>query len=200
MDRKGLEAALARGVEILGEFLPLDAWLVFPVLYSACVWAVRRVFDGRERVLARTVWLDPGFVRTKPDAFVLAFFSGEPALARAYAAEIAGGDLAALRAAFPALYAVYGLGDAFLRALFKAEIEAGDPRAVEAAFEARTARAVDAIRPAEADPRFWKALARVGREAASLGLHLLRDEEVQDMIVALVKGPDEPDPVPAPEP
>ncbi len=200
MDRKGLEAALARGVEILGEFLPLDAWLVFPVLYSACVWAVRRVFDVRERVLARPVWLDPGFVRTKPDAFVLAFFSGEAALARAYAAEIARGDLSALRAAFPALYAVYGLGDAFLRALFKAEIEAGDPRAVEAAFEARTARAVDAIRPAAADPRFWKALGRVGREAASLGLHLLRDEEVQDMIVALVKGPDEPDPVPAPEP
>jgi hypothetical protein len=43
--------------------------------------------------------------------------------------------------------------------------------------------------PAEADPSFWRGLERVGREAVSLGLHLLKDEEVQDMIIALIKGP-----------
>jgi hypothetical protein len=200
MDRKELEDALARGVEILGEFLPLDTWLVFPVLYSACVWAVRRVFDCRERVLAWQVWLDPGFVRTKPDEFVIAFFSGSEAIRREYAGEIARRDLAALRSAFPALYAVFGLEDAFLMALFKAEIDAGDHRAVAAAFSSRTAKAMDAIRPAAADPGFWRALGRVGREAASLGLHLLRDEEVQDMIVALVKRPDDPDTAVLPDP
>lgn len=200
MDRKGLEAALARGVEILGAFLPLDTWLVFPVLYSACVWAVRRVFDCRERVLAWQVWLDPGFVRTKPDEFVLAFFSGNEAIGREYAGEIARRDLPALRAAFTALYAVFGLEDAFLKALFKPEIDAGDPRAVAAAFASRTAKAVEAIRPAAADPGFWRALDRAGREAASLGLHLLRDEDVQDMIVALVKEPDDPATAVLPDP
>jgi len=189
MDKKGVEAALARGVEILDRFLPLKSWLLFPVLYAACVWAVRRIFDYRDRIMAWQVWLDPDFVRTKPDAFVLAFFSGNEALGRAYADEIARGDLRALRAAFPALYSVIGLGDAFLEALFKVELVAGDYRAIVVEFAARTARARDAIRPAASDPAFWAALEAIGREAASLGLHLLKDEEVQDMIVALVKGP-----------
>jgi len=189
MSKKSVEAALARGVEILKAFLPLKSWLVFPVLYSACVWAVRRVFDFRERILAWQVWLDPDFVRAKPDEFVLAFFCGHEALGREYADEIARGDMRVLRAAFPALYPVLGLEDAFLKALFKAEIDASDYRAIVVAFASRTAKAVEDIRPAAADPEFWKALYFAAAEAASLGLHLLKDEEVQNMIVALVKKP-----------
>jgi len=189
MAKKDVEAALARGVDILDKFLPLKSWLIFPVLYSACVWAVRRVFDYRERILAWQVWLDPDFVRTKPDGFILDFFARNDALHLAYADEIARGDLRVLRAAFPALYPVLGLEDAFLKALFKAEIDAADYRAIVVEFAARTARARDGIRPAAADPDFWKALQLIGMEAASLGLHLLKDEEVQDLIVGLIKGP-----------
>ena len=189
MSKKDVEAALARGVDILDKFLPLKSWLIFPVLYSACVWAVRRVFDYRERILAWQVWLDPDFVRTKPDGFILGFFARNDALNLAYADEIARGDLRVLRAAFPALYPVFGLEDAFLKALFKAEIEAASYRAIVVEFAARTARARDGIRPAAADPDFWKALQLIGMEAASLGLHLLRDEAIQDMIVGLIKGP-----------
>jgi hypothetical protein len=189
MSKKGIEAALARGVEILDKFLPFKSWLLFPVLYSACVWAVRRVFDYRERILAWQVWLDPEFVRTKPDDFILAFFRGHEALAGEYAGEIARGDLRVLRAAFPALYPVFGLEDAFLLALFKAEIDAAGYRTIVVEFAARTSRAKDDIEPAASDPEFWKALLTIGVEAASLGLHLLADEEVQDMIVGLIKGP-----------
>jgi len=189
MSRKSVEAALARGVELLDRFLPLTSWLYFPILYAAAVWAVRRVFDYRERILGWQVWLDPGFVRTKPDGFVLDFFKGDERLAREFAGEIARNDLRTLRAAFPALYSVVGLGDAFLKALFKPELEAGDLRTVVVEFAARTARAREAIQPAAADPSFWDGLECVGREAASLGLHLLADEEVQDLIVALIKGP-----------
>jgi hypothetical protein len=189
MNKKDIEAALARGVEILDAFLPLKSWLVFPVLYSACVWAVRRVFDYRERILAWQVWLDPDFVRTKPDDFVLDFFRGNDALRREYSGEIARGDLRVLRAAFPALYPVFGLEDAFLKALFKAEIDAADYRAIVVEFAARTAKARDDIRPAADDPEFWKALFLIAAEAAGLGLHLLKDEEVQDMIIGLIKGP-----------
>lgn len=189
MSRKDVEAALARGAEILDRFFPLKSWLVFPVLYSACVWAVRRVFDYRERILAWQVWLDPDFVRTKPDGFILDFFASNAALARAYAEEIARDDLRALRTAFPALYPVFGLEDAFLKALFRTEIAASDFRTIVVEFAARTAKARDGIRPAADDPDFWRALQAIGREAASLGLHLLRDEEVQDMIVGLIKGP-----------
>jgi hypothetical protein len=189
MSKKGIEAALARGVELLDKFLPLKSWLYFPILYAASVWAVRRVFDYRDRILAWQVWLDPEFVRTKPDGFVLDFFAGDEGLGREYAGEIARGDLRTLRAAFPALYSVIGLEDAFLKALFKAELDAADYRAVVVEFAARTARARDAIGPAAADPSFWEGLERVGREAASLGLHLLKDAEVQDLIAALIKGP-----------
>ncbi len=189
MSKKGVEAALGRGVELLNEFLPLKSWLFFPILYSACVWAVRRVFDYPERILAWQVWLDPEFVRTKPDEFVLHFFTSTEALGREYAAEIDRLDFRVLRAAFPALYPSLGLEDAFLKALFKAEIESADYRTVVVEFASRTAKARDDIRPAAADPEFWKALELIGMEAASLGLHLLKDEEVQDMIVALVKKP-----------
>ena len=187
--KKDLEAALARGVDILDGFLPLKSWLVFPVLYSACVWAVRRVFDYRERILAWQVWLDPEFVRTKPDGFVLDFFTGNAALRHAYSDEIARSDLRVLRAAFPALYTVVGLEDAFLKALFKPELDRADYRTIVVEFAARTAKAREGLAPAAADPDFWRALVAVGVEAASLGLHLLSDEAVQDLIVRLVKGP-----------
>lgn len=189
MNNKGIEAALARGVDLLDRFLPLKSWLYFPVLYAACVWAVRRVFDYRERILAWQAWLDPEFVRAKPDEFVLDFFRGRGPLAREYAAELARGDLRALRTAFAALYPVIGLEDAFLKALFKPELDAADFRAVVVEFAARTAKAREDIKPAAADPTFWPALESVGRAAASLGLHLLADEEVQDLIVGLIKGP-----------
>jgi hypothetical protein len=189
MSKKGVEAVLARGVEVLNEFLPLKSWLFFPILYSACVWAVRRVFDYHERILAWQVWLDPEFVRTKPDGFILDFFSKNGVLSVEYADEIARGDLRVLRTAFPALYCVIGLEDAFLKAVFKPEIEAADYRAIVVEFAARTAKAKDDIRPAAADPDFWKAIELIGMEAASLGLHLLKDEEVQNMIVSLIKAP-----------
>jgi hypothetical protein len=189
MSKKSVEAALARGVELLDKVLPLKSWLYFPLLYAASVWAVRRVFDYRDRILAWQVWLDPEYVRTKPDGFVLDFFAGNEGLGREYDEEIARGDLRTLRAAFPALYSVIGLEDAFLKGLFKAELDAADYRAVVVEFAARTARARDAIGPAAADPSFWEGLERVGREAASLGLHLLKDAEVQDLILSLIKGP-----------
>ena len=128
MSKKDIENALDRGVEILDEFLPLQTTLYFPILYSACVWAVRRVFDYRERILAWQVWLDPEAVLTKPDEFILHFFSTDEALRKVYAAELAARDMKVLRAAFPALYPVRGLEDAFLKALFKKELAAGDFR------------------------------------------------------------------------
>jgi hypothetical protein len=189
VSRKDVEAVLARGVELLNELLPLKSWLYFPILYSVCVWAVRRVFDYRERILGWEVWLDPEFIRTKPDGFILDFFRGAPALLREYDAEVTAGDMRVLRAAFPALYSVVGLDDAFLKALFKPELERGDFRAIVVEFAARTARAREEIEPAATDPAFWRALETIGRNAASLGLHLLKDEEIQELIVALIKGP-----------
>ena len=187
MSKKDVESALARGVEILNEFLPVQTTLYFPILYSACVWAVRRVFDYRERIFSWQVWLDPEAVLTKPDEFILHFFATHGALSRAYADEIAGRDLRALRVVFPALYPVCGLEDAFLKALFKKELDAGDYRRIAAEFAARAAKARDDIRPAAADARFWAALENLGAELAALGIHLLSDEDVEKAVIKAVK-------------
>jgi hypothetical protein len=187
MSKKDIESALARGVEILNEFLPLKSTLYFPILYSACVWAVRRIFDYRERIFSWQVWLDPEEVRTKPDEFILHFFSNHADLSRAYADEIAGRDMKTLRAAFPGLYAVCGLEDAFLKGLFRKELEARDFRKIAAEFESRSAKALEDIQPAAASPGFWSALETLGAELAALGIHLLKDEEVEKAIIAVIK-------------
>ena len=187
MSKKDIESALARGVEILNEFLPLKTALYFPILYSACVWAARRVFDYRERILSWQVWLDPEEVRTKPGEFILHFFATQAALKTVYAGEIAGRDMKALRAAFPALYLVCGLEDAFLKALFKKELDSGGFRKIAAEFGTRASKARKDIRPVEMSTPFWTALENLGAELAALGIHLLKDEEVEKAIIGVIK-------------
>jgi hypothetical protein len=174
MSTEDLEKALARGLDILKEFLPVGTSLYFPLLYSACVWAWQ-------------IWMDPETVKTKPDEFVLGFFASHGALQRAYEKEIGARDLVRLREAFPALYPVCGLEDSFLKALFKPELESGDFRKIVAQFKERAAAARDDILAAGAEPGFWRGLERFGMEAASLGIHLLGDEAVQDLIISLLK-------------
>jgi len=187
MNKTDVEKALARVVTLLNEFLPAKSYLLFPLLYSASVWAIRRIFDYRERILAWQVWLDPDFVKTKPDGFIFHFFETNEALARAYAEEIGRHDMKMLRAAFPGLYAVCGLLDPFLKALFKAELDSGDYRKIAGEFETRSARARDDIRPPQSAAGFWEALETFGREVASLGIHLLADDDVQNMIASVIK-------------
>lgn len=187
MSRKDIEQALVRGVEALAAFLPSAPFLLFPVLSSVCVWAVRRVFNYRDHILTWRVWLDPETVRTKPDDFILHFFTKDPVLNRVYAGEITAGDLKSLRAAFPALYPLLGLEDAFLRALFRPELAAGDLRKIAAEFETRAAAAVEGLKPAEDDPAFWRFLETFGMELASLGIHLLKDRTLQDLILAAIR-------------
>lgn len=187
MSRKDIEQALVRGVEALAAFLPSAPSLLFPVLSSVCVWAVRRVFNYRDHILTWKVWLDPETIRTKPDDFIRHFFAKDPVLAGVYAAELEAGDIKGLRAAFPALYPVLGLEDAFLRALFRPELAAGDLRKIAAEFEARAAAAAEMIKPAEDDPAFWRFLEAFGMELASLGLHLLKDGTVEDLILAAIE-------------
>jgi len=187
MSRNDIEQALVRGVEALAAFLPSAPFLLFPVLSSVCVWAVRRVFNYRDHILTWRVWLDPESVRTKPDDFILHFFRNDRVLAEVYADEVASGDINGLRAAFPALYPILGLEDAFLQALFRPELEAGDVRRIVAEFKPRAAAAVEEMGPAASDPAFWSFLEAFGMELASLGLHLLKDGTVEALILAAIE-------------
>ena len=187
MDKKRAEHVLDNGVKILADIMPLKTYLYFPLLYSICVWAVRRIFDLRERVFAWQVWLDPGMIETKPEAFVLNFFQGHIGVREAYAAELAAGDMTALNTAFKALYPVCGLEDAFLLALFKEELEADDYRKIAAEFEERARLAIEDVKPASEVPEFWKGLQGFGMDMARIGIHVMSDAQVRKLILDRIR-------------
>ena len=187
MDKKRAEHVLDNGVKILADIMPLKTYLYFPLLYSICVWAVRRIFDLRERVFAWQVWLDPGMIETKPESFVLNFFQGHLGIREAYAAELAAMDMTALNTAFKALYPVCGLEDAFLLALFKEELEADEYRKIAAEFEGRARLAIDDIKPASEVPEFWRGLQGVGMDMARIGIHVMSDAQVRKLILERIR-------------
>jgi hypothetical protein len=187
MDKKRAEHVLDNGVKVLAEFLPLKTYLYFPVLYSICVWAVRRIFDLKERVLAWQVWLEPGMVESKPDAFILNFFERTEGVREAFADEVRAKDFAALRKAFAGLYPVCGLEDAFLLALFQEDLEAGDFRKIADEFGERAARAIEDIKPAGSGPEFWRGMQSVGMDIARLGIHVMSDAQVRKLILDRIR-------------
>jgi hypothetical protein len=182
MDKKRAEHVLDSGVKILADVMPLHTYIYFPLLYSICVWAARRIFDLRERVFAWQVWIEPGAVETKPEAFVLNFYQGHIGLRGAYAAELEMRDMASLYKDFKSLYPVCGLEDAFLVALFRDELEAEDYRKIAAEFEARARKAVEDVKPASEIPDFWRGLQSMGMDMARLGIHMLSDAQVRKLI------------------
>ena len=187
MDKKRAEHILDNGVKVLAEFLPMKTYLYFPVLYSICVWAVRRIFDLKERVLAWQVWLEPGMVESKPDAFILNFFERTEGVRETFAEEVRVNDMPVLRKAFAGLYPVCGLEDAFLLALFQEDLEAGDFRKIADEFGERTARAIEDIKPAGSGQEFWRGMQSVGMEIASLGIHVMSDVQVRKLILDRIR-------------
>jgi hypothetical protein len=187
MDKKRAEHVLDNGVKVLAEFLPLKTYLYFPVLYSICVWAVRRIFDLKERVLAWQVWLEPGMVESKPDAFILNFFERTDGVRDAFTGEVRAKDMAALRKAFAGLYPVCGLEDAFLLALFQEDLEAGDFKKIADEFGERAARAIEDIKPAGSGQEFWRGMQSVGMDMARLGIHVMSDAQVRKLILDRIR-------------
>ncbi|MHB8094608.1 MAG: hypothetical protein ACYDH0_06670 [Candidatus Aminicenantales bacterium] len=187
MDKKRAEHVLDSGVKLLCEFLPLQSYLYFPVLYSVCVWAVRRVFDLKERILAWQIWLEPGMVESKPDDFILNFFESNPGIREAFAEEVQSGDKDALRKAFAGLYPVCGLEDAFLMALFRDELEEGAYRKISEEFGKRAVQAIEDIKPADSGSEFWNGIHKVGMQIASLGIHVMSDAQVRKIILDRIR-------------
>ncbi len=187
MGKDRIKNAVSWGVGLLAEFLPGVPGIYFPLLHSLCVWAGRRNLDVRKQVLAQEAWLGPEAVGTKSDAFIAAFFAEDEGLRAAFAPELERGDFASLRAAFASLYPVLGLGEVFLKDLFREELGRGDYRAVAADFRTRVARAIEAVTPALGRPDFGDGMSRLAGELASLGIHLIDDGDVQDMVLEAIE-------------
>lgn len=187
MKASTVEKVIEKGVQIVSEFLPLKNYLYFPVLYSACIWAIRRREEWKGEIFSWQVWLEPDAIEVKPDEFVLNFFESHPGLQKAYKEEIKTKDFKMLRAAFRALYPVVGLEDPFLQALFKSELDSRDYKEIASEFEARVNKAKDDIEAVEEKSRFIEGLKSFGQEILALSLYLLSDSHIQELIIKEVK-------------
>jgi hypothetical protein len=187
MSESQLEKTVEKGISFLSKLFPLQAYLYFPLLNSAFVWAVRRVKEWKEKVFAWEVWLEPGRIEVKPDEYILNFFKSETALSRAYEAEIKSSDLKALRDAFARLYPILGLEDPFLSALFDQELKSKEFRRIVKEFEERVSRAKKDIEALEQKSGLLEGLKGFAEGMLSLGLHLLSQEEVQKIIAKIIK-------------
>ncbi len=187
METDRIKNAVSWGVGLLAEFLPDVPSLYFPLLHSVCVWAGHRLFNVRKELLAVQVWLGPEAVGTKSDGFIASFFAGDERLRTAFAPEIERGDATVLRGAFAALYPVLGLEEVFLKDLFREELEHGEFRAVALGFRSRVAQAIDKIAPALGNKDFGDGLASLAGELASLGIHLIDDDDVKEMVMDVIE-------------
>ncbi len=179
MTDKSVEKIVSGAVRLLREFFPKSAHLYFPLLSAALIWAMRKPEEWEESILSWQVWPDPDYIETKPNDFILDFFSSHPMLRKAFAKEMRTGDWEALRAAFTRLYPIFGLDDPFLSALFQEEIAAKDFAKIVQDFETRVGCAKKDIQTIKGQPRFFAALRAIADELASLGTTLLVESEVQ---------------------
>jgi hypothetical protein len=187
MSKKTVETLIARVVSVLTEFFPKQAYLFFPLISAAVIWAVRRPEEWKERIFYWKVWPDPDYVPMKPDAFIVEFFERDDDLAASFEEEIKNKDLEGLRHVFLRLYPLLGLEDPFLAALFRKEIAAKNFKKIVDEFDERVERARADIKAVESRPRFVRALKTVSSELASLGAELLSQAEVQKALEKMVK-------------
>ncbi len=134
------------------------------------------------------VYLDPERIEEKAPEFVLNFFKKHSSLSQIYEAEIENNDEEALREVFNRLYPIIGLEDPFLSALFYEEIESKDFRNIVKKFEEKVSLAKEDIDAIKDKSRLLEGLENIGKEAASLSVDLMSNEEVQEVVAGEIKG------------
>ena len=182
-----VEKVIKNALKLLMTIYPQSTYLYFPLLSTALVWAVRRSKEWEESIFSWQVWPDPGYIKAKPDDFILEFFSSSPPLQNAYSEEIRNEDWKTLRAAFIRLYPILGLEDPFLSALFREEIEDKNFPKIVLEFDTRVEKAKKDIRAAKEDHRLLSVLRAFGEEMASLSTTLLVESEVQRSLQEILK-------------
>lgn len=180
------EKKLEGAVRLLREFFPKNSRLYFPLIYAFLAWAVDRHRHWKKKILGWQVGPDPGWIRVKPDAFILDFFR-RPELERVYRREIEAEDLDALRPVFTRLYPVLGLKDPFLTALFHEELERGDYAALTRDFDSRVEAARRDLSGRRGRSRLLRGLKTLAEEAASLAAFTLDRSDVRRMVAEIIE-------------
>ncbi len=88
MPKKSFEEIVQGGVRFLSRFFPQSRYLYFPLLSAALTWIIASREEWKENIFSWEVWLDPHFVKNKPDEFILNFFTEHPGLSRTFSEEI----------------------------------------------------------------------------------------------------------------
>ncbi|NIM57338.1 MAG: hypothetical protein GTO16_00130 [Candidatus Aminicenantes bacterium] len=188
MKKKALEKVVEKGISFLSKIFPLKSYLYFPLLTTAIFWGIRRATKWKKEILSLQVYLDPERIEEKAPEFVLNFFKKHSSLSQIYEAEIENNDEEALREVFNRLYPIIGLEDPFLSALFYEEIESKDFRNIVKKFEEKVSLAKEDIDAIKDKSRLLEGLENIGKEAASLSVDLMSNEEVQEVVAGEIKG------------
>jgi hypothetical protein len=178
----GIDKIIERAVGLLSDLFPKKSYLYFPLLSSALVWIVRRVKEWKAEIFSWKTWPDPRFIKNKPEDFVLYFFKSSSDLAEAYNAELKANDIETLRKAFSRLYPILGLEDPFLYALFYDEIRSRDFKKIVEKFDRTLEKAREDVIALEESPQFLDDLRTMSEEMASLGLHLLSENKILNLL------------------
>ena len=187
MKEKSFEEALQDGIRFVAQFFPQSVYLVFPLLSAALVWAMKSSKAWEEKIFSWKIWLDPHWVKVKPDEFILRFFSHNPDLSLVYKEEIRERNMESLREAFQSLYPILGLEDPFLAGLFHEELEAQDYKKIVCQFEKRVDQALREIESIKGRAKFVEGLEAIAREMASLSSGLFTDRSVQKVLADKIK-------------
>ena len=187
MKREALEQVVEEALAFLAKIIPGSISLYFPLLSVALSWAVKRSLAWEEEIFAWQVWPDPEWLQTKSDDFILDFFSGTPKLHSFFRNEIESRNLIVLRPAFLRLYPVLGLEDPFLCGLFYPELEQGDFAALLTEFDARVETAKADIESLPERSRLLEGLRTIAEDAASLGIEVLSQKEIQELILNVIE-------------
>jgi len=186
MTKTPVEKIAEKGISFLSKIFPLKSYLHFPLLSAALFWGIRRAAEWKKEILSWQVYLDPNRIEVKPDEYVLNFFKNYPDLNKIYETEIKNKNMETLREAFQGLYPILGLEDPFLTALFYEEIESRDFKKIVKEFEDRVSRAEKDIETFEGKSRLLEGLETIAEEVASLGVELMSNEEVQEIVAKTV--------------
>jgi hypothetical protein len=171
----------------VAQFFPESIYLVFPILSAALVWAIKSSKAWEEKIFSWRIWLDPHWVKEKPDEFILKFFSSHSALFKVFAPQIKKKDMLSLRKAFKSLYPILGLEDPFLTGLFHQELESKSYKKIVSQFGKKVAQAVSEIESLERKEQFVEGLKALSLEMASLGSAVLTEKSVRKALAEIIK-------------
>ena len=185
--RDDLKKIVKGGIDILSEFFPGMSQIYFPLLYGFIVWVTKRPLEWKIKILEWKIWLDPGWFKEKPDAYILNFFRSHPELATEFKKELKAKNTDALRTFFHSLYPIFDLEDPFLIALFNKELDTGDYRKISKVFPRRILQAKRKIDSLKNQKGLFKRLESLAREAGGLSLEFLQMTETRRAIQLIIR-------------